>query len=149
MSDDPLSPADVEPAARFRFRPFAARRARKAAAKAATVEQRAWWHMRWSDAMTASRQRVADAVPVRRRRLEADLERDGVGYLRLPGSNLHVRVGHMEPEGPVVNDSAFVHEHTGPVMSPSGRWGKGEPYRNPARAAKLAKSGRLRKDLPS
>lgn len=140
--------ADLEPAARVRYRPFAKRRARRAAAAAGVTEQRAWWHQRWSDAMSAFRDRTADRVPARRRRLEADLERHGIGYVRLPGSKLQVRVGHMSPDGPVVDPSAYVHEHTSPVMSPAGRWGKGEPYRSPTRAAKLARSGRLRRDLP-
>lgn len=42
--------------------------------------------------------------------------------------------------------TVWVHEHE-PAIGPYGGWVKGAPYRNPKRAEKLAKSGRLRKDL--
>ena len=43
----------------------------------------------------------------------------------------------------------WIHEHTAPVRNRrTRRWNKGTPYRNPARRARLEKSGRLRKDLP-
>lgn len=142
MSDDPTAPAE-----RIRYRPFAARRARKAAAKARVVGQRAWWHQRWSEAMTRARALEADTVSRRDRRYEADVaELGSAARIRLPDSRVWIN-----PAAPAddPDQGGFVHEHTAPVLSPTGRWGKGEPYRNPDRAAKLARSGRLRKDLPS
>jgi hypothetical protein len=46
-----------------------------------------------------------------------------------------------------VEEVEFIHRHELQPHPVTGRWVKGVPYRNPDRAKRLAKSGRLRKDL--
>lgn len=161
MTTDP-SPGH---AGRMKFQPFARRRARKATAAAAQVEQRAWWHQRWSDSVAAFRKRTKDRVSVSRRRIEADRDA-GFVHVQVPTDRsvqarpswrgkrsrfserrstlmapTQIIDGHLVPR-----DDAWVHRTGDETRMVNGRWGSA-PYRNPARAAKLAKAGRLRRDL--
>jgi hypothetical protein len=137
-------PSAGEHAGRMKFRPFAARRARKAADDLALIEQRAWWRQRYSAATEALRKRRADRVSVQRRRIEDDREA-GIIHVRVPGSKLMAPCQIVEAEVVPVDD-AWVHRTGEDFRMVAGRWSS-TPYRNPARAAKLAKAGRLRPDL--
>mgnify|MGYP000926579302 CR=1 FL=1 len=142
MSTEPTTPD--EPLERIRFRPFAARRARKAAAAAVAVEQRAWWHQRWSDSVADFRQRTKDRVTVSRARIEAD-RNAGITHVRGPGSKTMAPCD-VGPDGVVPKPEAWLHRTGDETRLVNGRW-VAAPYRSPARAAKLAKAGRLRPDV--
>lgn len=81
------------------------------------------------------RQQAATKREKKRRAAEL-LRRGSRGVDRVPP---HL-VDHPRPPVWVSKDEATLHQVT-------GRWVKGMPYRNPDRAQRLAKSGRLRAEL--